>query len=659
MGNKDKLDQRGLTGTGCQNIREVKDKAKAAGFINEGTYINVNFADFLQGFLKFFRPEDREAKVRSKLLKGIKVEVVKRLEDSLQQNQLLINQYLELPMFSRKEAVGRFERKKIISLPPETKIIDVFYRQDVDGKLLILGKPGAGKTTTLLRLAKELIEEAENNVDAPVPMIFELSNWQEDKLSIGDWLIQYLKDFYGMSDRRLSRSLLTQRKILPLLDGLDELGIARQQLCIEKINDFTRENIGTCLVVCCRDEEYKQGNVRLKKLNGAYCLQSPTPGEIYRYLQSLGKVDLREVIQNNSQMWELAKIPLLLNIMVTAYQGEPIYNKEQLFAAYIEECLQREPTDVEEREKLFYSPEQTMYWLIFLAWQLEAEKQTEFMIENMQPSLLFSGQEWLYILISVLIYGLIFGLTFWLFLSLFLGILFGLKLGLFFGLILGLFLMQVETTKNIKPQKPLDFSWKNIKKLLMQENDQMREDYTALMYSIIFGEIFGTIFGIILWKNFGVFYGVFYGVLLLCLLSTNFWVVFALVYNLNTEIKSIETPNQGIRESLKNSLFTSVIAIPFFLLILYSIKDDILFGFKQNLLIYGLTLGFITGLSTGGLPCIQHFSLRLILWQNGLIPWNYARFLKYAAQRKLIQQVGGRYRFIHDSLRKHFVSYTR
>ncbi len=284
MGNKDKYNQSGLTGTGHQNIGEVKGETKVGGFINEGSYNNFNFAGFLEGFLNFFRREDREAKVRSELLKGIKVEVVKRLEDSLQQNQLLINQYLELPMFSQNEAVGRFERKKIISLPPETKIIDVFYRRDVAGKLLILGKPGAGKTTTLLRLAKELIEEAENNVDAPVPVIFELSNWQKDNLSIGEWLIEYLKYFYGMSDRRFSRSLLSRRKILPLLDGLDELGLVRQRLCIDKINKFIGEDIRTCLVVCCRDEEYQEGNIRLEKLNGAYCLRSPEGEEIYRYL---------------------------------------------------------------------------------------------------------------------------------------------------------------------------------------------------------------------------------------------------------------------------------------------------------------------------------------------------------------------------------------
>ncbi|NET17693.1 MAG: hypothetical protein F6K08_35140, partial [Okeania sp. SIO1H6] len=103
MTNKDKYNQSDLTGIGQQNIGEVKDKAKAAGFINEGTYFNFNFGNF-------FRPVDEEAKVRSVLLKKIQAEVVERLKYHLQKNQ-----YLELPMFSRKKAVSRSERKKIIS----------------------------------------------------------------------------------------------------------------------------------------------------------------------------------------------------------------------------------------------------------------------------------------------------------------------------------------------------------------------------------------------------------------------------------------------------------------------------------------------------------------------------------------------------------------
>ena len=64
-----------------------------------------------------------------------------------------------------------------------------------------------------------------------------------------------------------------------------------------------------------------------------------------------------------------------------------------------------------------------------------------------------------------------------------------------------------------------------------------------------------------------------------------------------------------------------------------------------------MTLYWLQG---GGFACIQHLALRLVLWSNGCIPWNYARFLNYATERMFLQKVGGRYLFIHDFLREHF-----
>lgn len=52
--------------------------------------------------------------------------------------------------------------------------------------------------------------------------------------------------------------------------------------------------------------------------------------------------------------------------------------------------------------------------------------------------------------------------------------------------------------------------------------------------------------------------------------------------------------------------------------------------------------------------CIKHFALRLILYRNNYIPWNYARFLDYATERIFLQKVGGGYIFIHRMLMEHF-----
>ena len=57
-----------------------------------------------------------------------------------------------------------------------------------------------------------------------------------------------------------------------------------------------------------------------------------------------------------------------------------------------------------------------------------------------------------------------------------------------------------------------------------------------------------------------------------------------------------------------------------------------------------------------GAACVQHFTLRLVLWWRGVIPWQYARFLDYATERMFLQRIGGRYRFIHELLRDHLAA---
>ncbi|MDY6782293.1 MAG: hypothetical protein SW833_07040 [Cyanobacteriota bacterium] len=55
------------------------------------------------------------------------------------------------------------------------------------------------------------------------------------------------------------------------------------------------------------------------------------------------------------------------------------------------------------------------------------------------------------------------------------------------------------------------------------------------------------------------------------------------------------------------------------------------------------------------MTCIQHFALRLILCLNGSIPWDYAKFLNCATER-LLQRIGGGYRFMHELLREHLAT---
>ncbi|MEO1299736.1 MAG: hypothetical protein AAFW75_28980 [Cyanobacteria bacterium J06636_16] len=137
------------------------------------------------------------------LIEAVWTEVEDRLRQSLH-NAILIR----LDMAEQRSQVSRPWDSQLRTadqaaklLDPNTHIVEVFDRRDVGGKLLILGNPGSGKTTTMLGLAAELIKRANAQPDHPVPVMFNLSSWQSAKQSITDWLLSELKLKYGVSQR--------------------------------------------------------------------------------------------------------------------------------------------------------------------------------------------------------------------------------------------------------------------------------------------------------------------------------------------------------------------------------------------------------------------------------------------------------------------------
>jgi hypothetical protein len=121
-------------------------------------------------------------------------------------------------------------------------------------------------------------------------------------------------------------------------------------------------------------------------------------------------------------------------------------------------------------------------------------------------------------------------------------------------------------------------------------------------------------------------------------------------------------PNQGIRQSARNVvLFAAlgglIVGVPYGLLnlavgilavgALPSTADWLRLGVGA-----GLGFGLLAGLLPGA-ACIQHFVLRFVLWASRSLPLRWVSFLNFATHRRLLQRVGGRYRFIHVLLRDH------
>jgi hypothetical protein len=113
------------------------------------------------------------------------------------------------------------------------------------------------------------------------------------------------------------------------------------------------------------------------------------------------------------------------------------------------------------------------------------------------------------------------------------------------------------------------------------------------------------------------------------------------------------TPNQGIKLSAKNGLFAGVLAGLVSGLMGWLTLDG------YNGLRFGLAALIIWWLCCGGSNVIKHFLLRLLLWANGDMPWDYARFLDYAAKQVLLRKVGGGYIFMHRLLQTYFANLGR
>lgn len=740
--------------------------------------------------------------IRRKLLANVKSEVESRLKSSLH-NAVFVNLLKEEQPKQVKQpwtVEVKVGKHSSVQLPVKTSIIEVFDRQEIAGKLLILGAPGAGKTTTLVELARNLIARAENNVKEPMPILCSLSSWAEKKQAIAEWLGAEVKSKYGVHED-VSQQLLENRQLLPLLDGLDELIPEHQERCIQAINQFQQDYHPKHLIVCCRLTEYQNANTRLQ-LSGAICLQLLTEDQIHEYLVSVNQPSLWSSIQKDPDLLTLAKSPLMLSILSLAYEEISLqewqaFNSTQerrqyLFNTYIQYMLARE-LNHRSYAKGKPTPEQTQHWLIWLAKVLQKQATTEFSIEKIQPYWLQSTtQKRLYRLVVDLIGGLIGGfvvallvgplvglvggfiggLIVWLvsdlsealgeqmneephqgltaglvvgFIS---GLIYGLGVGLIGGLVGGLIVvftngftgglidglvggLEVGFTGGLLGGLiggllgGLRSALGPVETLKQSEIEAWSRLAVGLRNMLVIGLIFGLIFGpwqglseglregllgglvgglivemrqaarlveTVQWSvtkawsglTIGLCNGLAIGLIggLVGQLSEGlregliFGLVFGLIFGLigaltgglisgfsGPDIKRRTIPNQGIWQSAINAgVFALISGLASGLIggLMSGLTIGLDEGFQSALtvglksaLIVGLTGGLIGGL-VSGTGCLKHFTLRIILYWSGSMPWNYARFLNYATERLFLQQIGGRYQFIHQLLQDHF-----
>jgi hypothetical protein len=135
------------------------------------------------------------------------------------------------------------------------------------GWLVVLGKSGSGKSMLMLRTVREIINHRASG--DPVPVFVPMTSWNPKKDSLRAWLEkQLLIDYPGLGasvmgdDKRVTTliaMLLDERKIMPILDGLDEMPVAARVEAINRLNKaFSAAARPLRLVVTCRTGDYRR-----------------------------------------------------------------------------------------------------------------------------------------------------------------------------------------------------------------------------------------------------------------------------------------------------------------------------------------------------------------------------------------------------------------
>jgi predicted NACHT family NTPase len=259
----------------------------------------------------------------------------KRLEELLQK--------CNLEEFDRI-GLGQVEEERVPGLDAVQK-----YK-----KLIILGKPGAGKTTFLKHLAIQCNEgkfkpnslpifvtlkdfaETENQPSLleyisskafPDPTLILSSNDEQKKL---------LADFY---------TLFQAGRALVLLDGLDEVRAEEHHRVIKEIRDFSEQFWNNPFVMTCRIAAWDYTFEKFTEVEVADFDESQITAFVTKWFKgkSISAESFLRHLNQNSRIKQLAVSPLLLTLVCLAFEesGDCPSSRSELYKEGIDALLRK------------------------------------------------------------------------------------------------------------------------------------------------------------------------------------------------------------------------------------------------------------------------------------------------------------------------------
>lgn len=212
-------------------------------------------------------------------------------------------------------------------------------------KIVILGDPGSGKSTTLKYLAYTICAHRSGNeqLQTYIPIYLKATEFARYLFDTGRSLSEFIIDINTKYGLLFSKSL-ENNKLIVLIDGLDEINITNQRHnVVEKINSFTAQYPEIKIIVSSRIVGYKE--TRLSGYFFHFEVDKFSDRQIYLFLNNWyssissysdnnlenASEEARKLyrsIKQNRSVYRLAQNPLLITIIALIYyQGSKLPEK--------------------------------------------------------------------------------------------------------------------------------------------------------------------------------------------------------------------------------------------------------------------------------------------------------------------------------------------
>ena len=195
--------------------------------------------------------------------------------------------------------------------------------------LTVLGRPGMGKTTLLKRLGLAALRG--KGVDGfehdCLPVFIELRVFRDQELNLEQQIIRELEICGYPDPQKHLQNLLTQGRLLLLLDGLDEVLPKQLHLITDHIRDFVDQYSLNRFVISCRTTAYQNTLSRFFSV----LISDFDEKQAYQLTiqwfqdQSIKGAQCWQAIQENEAARSFVYSPLLLTLLFMIYKQTKVF----------------------------------------------------------------------------------------------------------------------------------------------------------------------------------------------------------------------------------------------------------------------------------------------------------------------------------------------